>query len=110
MLSPCFAGKIKKSIIIMLTAKQWFIDITLSYTAWASVVPEKAEENKGWGHPYNNHGWGEDDDEDKKGLSDKEIMKSKRKSAYISLFVVLNAYSYSLCCLSDYKKYQKKKK
>jgi len=64
-----------------------------SYTAWAADGwGEKGGEgapNTGWGsynsHPYNN-GW-EEESEEKKGLSDKEILKSKH-----------------------YKKYQKKKK
>ncbi len=60
-----------------------------SYTAWAQDgLGEQGGQggpSKGWGS-YDNHGgndhdhgWGDDDDE-KKGLTDEEILKSKRKS------------------------------
>jgi len=60
-----------------------------SYTEWAADAHEGGGDG-GWGsyqkHPYN-HGWGEDEDDHRKGLSDKKILKS-----------------------AHYKKYRKKKK
>lgn len=59
---------------------------TPSYTEWAAAGAGSGggHGSKGWGsystHPYNpHHGWGEDDDDDhKKGMTDEEILKSKR--------------------------------
>jgi len=67
-----------------------------SYTEWAADAHEGGGGgggggHGGWGsydkHPYNHGGWGEDEDDHRKGLSDKKILKS-----------------------AHYKKYRKKKK